>query len=99
MLSTLFLSISAPSELAVNELTESVDIGPGLASQRGRELFPMLVGQKCAKFCDARGGVKPTMSLNQDAIVIRPVKALEMLALNDDLETMVKSDSYCTRRH
>merc|ERR1719164_114885 len=28
-----------------------------------------------------------------------PVKALEMLALNDDLNTVVKSDSMCTRRH
>merc|ERR1711988_1904304 len=28
-----------------------------------------------------------------------PVKALEMLALNDDLNTVVQSDSYCTRRH
>merc|ERR1719389_1247396 len=28
-----------------------------------------------------------------------PVKALEMLALNDDLNTVVQSDSMCTRRH
>merc|ERR1719460_1052522 len=28
-----------------------------------------------------------------------PVKALEMLALNDDLNTVVMSDSMCTRRH
>merc|ERR1719364_287912 len=27
-----------------------------------------------------------------------PVKALEMLALNDDMNTVVKSDSMCTRR-
>merc|ERR1719443_1629766 len=27
-----------------------------------------------------------------------PVKALEMLALNDDLNTVVMSDSMCTRR-
>merc|ERR1711988_850939 len=27
-----------------------------------------------------------------------PVKALEMLALNDDLNTVVQSNSYCTRR-
>merc|ERR1719460_3297911 len=27
-----------------------------------------------------------------------PIKALEMLALNDDLNTVVKSDSMCTRR-
>merc|ERR1719379_2864227 len=28
-----------------------------------------------------------------------PVKALEMLALNDDLNTVIQSDSMCTRRH
>merc|ERR1712032_1782303 len=28
-----------------------------------------------------------------------PVKTLEMLALNDDLNTVVQSDSMCTRRH
>merc|ERR1719199_988858 len=28
-----------------------------------------------------------------------PVKALEMLALNDDLNTVVYADSMCTRRH
>jgi plastocyanin len=33
-----------------------------------------------------------------DAKFKGPVKALEMLALNDDLHTVVNSDSYCTRR-
>merc|ERR550514_590807 len=28
-----------------------------------------------------------------------PIKALEMLALNDDLNTVVQSDDMCTRRH
>merc|ERR1719310_1657485 len=67
---------------------------------RGRELFPMLVGTKCARFCDARAGIKgPAMSEGADRIVVKgPVKALEMLALNDDLNTLVQSDSMCTRR-
>merc|ERR550537_1299254 len=38
------------------------------------------------------------MSLS-DAATKGPVKALEMLALNDDLNTVVQSDSMCTRRH
>merc|ERR1719181_90338 len=28
-----------------------------------------------------------------------PIKALEMLALNDDMNTVVSSDNMCTRRH
>merc|ERR1719310_1862212 len=42
-------------------------------------------------------GVKPMMSLGEQTK--GPVKALEMLALNDDMDTIVKSDSMCTRRH
>merc|ERR1719251_112215 len=35
-----------------------------------------------------------------DAIVVKgPGKALEMLALNDNLNTLVQSESMCTRRH
>merc|ERR1719428_2344770 len=37
------------------------------------------------------------MSLSQN--IKTPVKALEMLALNDDLNTVVSSDNMCTRRH
>merc|ERR1719183_1833307 len=38
------------------------------------------------------------MSLADDAKTKGPVKALEMLALNDDLNTVVQSDDMCTRR-
>merc|ERR1719183_954984 len=38
------------------------------------------------------------MSLADDAKTKGPVKALEMLALNDDLNTVIQSDDMCTRR-
>jgi len=41
--------------------------------------------------------VKPMMSLADN--IKTPVKALEKLALNDDLNTVVSSDDMCTRRH
>merc|ERR1712146_789281 len=39
------------------------------------------------------------MGVSDSNDVKGPVKALEMLALNDDLNTVVMSDSMCTRRH
>jgi len=63
----------------------------------GRELFPVYaIGTKCAKFCSARANIE---CLAQSAKVKQPVKALEMLALNDDLNTVVQAESYCTRRN
>jgi plastocyanin len=40
------------------------------------------------------------MSVKGDADALKggPIKALEMLALNDDLNTVVQSESMCTRR-
>jgi len=69
----------------------------------GRELFPVYaVGTKCARrgcsIYDQIQRVNPQMSLGDQRVVKGPVKALEMLALNDDLNTVIKSDSYCTRR-
>jgi len=68
----------------------------------GRELFP-LYSIKARTRAAARNpaasntAVNPIMSLANE--LKGPVKGLEMLALNDDLNTVVKSDSYCTRRH
>jgi plastocyanin len=69
-----------------------------VAIERGRELFPIAIGAKCARYCSARCSA-PRAALGADASAVKgPVKALEMLALNDDLNTMVTSDSMCTRR-
>jgi len=63
----------------------------------GRELFPVYaIGTKCARFCSARANIE---CLAQSAKTKQPVKALEMLALNDDLNTVVQAESYCTRRN
>ena len=70
----------------------------------GRELFPLYaVGSKCARrgcsIYHQISSVNPQMSLTENANAVKgPVKTLEMLALNDDLNTVVKSDSMCTRR-
>jgi len=43
--------------------------------------------------------VNPMMSIADGKDAAKgPVKALEMLALNDDLNTVIQSDSMCTRR-
>jgi plastocyanin len=91
---------------------KSVETLEGTVS-RGRELFPLYsIGTKCARLCSSRdraikeivdvGRVKPMMEHICDGnaqSVKGPVKALEMLALNDDLNTVVQSNSMCTRRH
>merc|ERR1719398_637831 len=76
--------------------------------ERGRKLFPLYaINQKCARLREVHESVATrrgcarapatTMAMS-DGNVKGPVKALEMLALNDDLNTVVYSDSMCTRR-
>merc|ERR1712087_1101058 len=106
MMKTLFLTIglfagyiaAAPTQ-DKRELVET----DSEAAKRGRSLFPIYaIRTKCARYCSALDDVyKPMMSVS-DANVVKggsPVNALEMLALNDDLNTMVESDDKCTRRH
>jgi plastocyanin len=76
----------------------------GVEAEHGRELFPLYsVGTKCARRgCSVYhqiSSVNPTMSISDAKDVKGPVKTLEMLALNDDLHTVVQSNSFCTRRH
>jgi len=68
-----------------------------------RELFPVYaLGNKCARRgCSVYhqvSSVNPMMSVADQNGVKGPVKALEMLALNDDLNTVIQSDNMCTRR-
>jgi len=88
-----------PTEEAESRVINHGEVLSEHLAARGRELFPMLVGTKCARFCDARAG-KPAMSeaSDQRIVVKGPIKALEMLAMNDDLNTLVASDDMCTRR-
>jgi len=82
---------------AAPEPVEETDALGHPAVSRGRELFPIYaMGNKCARLCSAK---YPMMSVSEQGSVVKgPVKALEMLALNDDLNTVVYSDSMCTRR-
>ena len=75
---------------------------PVVEADHGRELFPLYaIGTKCARRGCSKAAtepaVKPMMSLAEN--IKGPGKALETLALNDDLNTVVTSDNYCTRRH
>lgn len=84
------------------ELFETID-GDDEADH-GRELFPLYsIGTKCARrgcsIYQQVSSVNPVMSLGDANAVKGPLKTLEMLALNDDLHTVVKSDSMCTRRN
>jgi plastocyanin len=68
-----------------------------------RELFPLYsVGTKCARrgcsIYHQINAVNPMMSLGDERKTKGPVKALEMLALNDDLNTVIQSGDMCTRR-
>ena len=83
------------------------DDADAAAVQRGRELFPLYsLGNKCARLCHAKdraikeiAAVNPKMNMCDAEATKGPVKTLEMLALNDDLNTVVQSNSMCTRRH
>merc|ERR1719379_245077 len=101
------LTVAALAALAAGAATEVEKIDAEIEkldneteTEHRRELFPVYaVGSKCAR----RGcsiyhqitQVNPMMSVNDPATrnaVKGPVKALEMLALNDDLNTVVQSD-------
>merc|ERR1740138_213543 len=94
------IATTAAEDVVANEV-EKVEMDN---EQRGRELFPVYaLGTKCAR----RGcsvyqqitSVNPMMALGDKTGSKGPVKALEMLALNDDLNTVVQSDNMCPRRH
>jgi len=93
---------AAPTEMPKVESTEVESTESAL--HRGRSLFPIYaIGNKCARLCSSRDkafqeitNVNPMMKISDDAK--GPIKALEMLALNDDLNTVVQSNSMCDRR-
>ena len=69
--------------------------------EHGRELFPLYaVGTKGARAATSQNAGRAAaikMALAGDTK--GPIKALEKLALNDEMNTAVASDSMCTRRH
>jgi plastocyanin len=85
----------------VEKLDEVEAVDKEIVDEHRRELFPLYsMGTKCARrgcsVYNQISSVNPIMSMADG--VKGPVKALEMLALNDDLNTVVQSDSMCTRR-
>ena len=68
----------------------------------GRELFPGLaLGRRGGVAARPSAKAGPVMSADASSFDLKGkvgVKTLEMLALNDDLNTVVSSNSYCTRR-
>jgi plastocyanin len=84
----------------IEKIEENVEID---ANGTRRELFPLFApGTKCAKRgCSARDRAAsraPAAAMALSDGIKNPVKALEMLALNDDMNTVVSSDNMCTRR-
>ena len=106
MLAALAVIAAPVEEVGHVELLEKLETNiEKLHPAERRELFPLYsIGAKCARNPKRRGcppaeANQPMMKLS-DAIGTKgPVKALEMLALNDDLNTVVSSDNMCTRRH
>merc|ERR1719502_438169 len=91
---------AAPTEAV--EKNTAVEREDNVGDNR-RELFPLYsIGTRCARrgcsVYNQMSSVSPMMSVSDSNDVKGPVKTLEMLALNDDLHTVVQSDSMCTRR-
>jgi len=105
MLKTLAVGLLA-QQIAAEAVVEKVDLEEEKAAvedRNRRELFPLYsVGSKCARrgcsIYNQITSVNPMMSVAGENTK-GPVKALEMLALNDDLNTVIQSDNMCTRRH
>ena len=103
MMKALIIGLTLIAAENVEEHLGELDAIEQDAGERGRKLFPLFaIGNKCARRGCSACCVNPQMSLG-DAHLVKgpqnpPLKTLEMLALNDDLETVVKSDSMCTRR-
>ena len=101
MYKSLFLLVGVlTGQVAAAPTPEAAVESNAEAITRGRELFPVYaLKNKCSAYCAStaasRTGPVEMVSAGQNPKV---VKALEMLALNDDLETVVKSDNMCTRR-
>ncbi len=101
MIKTLIIGAFAVNVAAYAAPEAAVEASVNEAVTRGREMFPIYaMANKCAHYCSAQKGTRAApvamgLASGQDAKV---VKALEMLALNDDLNTVVRSDSMCTRR-
>jgi len=100
-------ALAAPvEEAAVKEVAkEVVDLDNETEDKaQRRELFPLYsLGTKCARrgcsIYHQISSVNPMMNVADGDVASKgPVKALEMLALNDDLNTVVQSDNMCTRR-
>merc|ERR1712028_34324 len=92
--------LAAPT---VEKVAADIDLDNETEVSHGRELFPLYsVGTRCARRgCSVYSqvtSVNPIMSLDGANDIKGPARALEMLAMNDDLNTVIQSDSMCTRR-
>jgi plastocyanin len=97
------LSAHVAAAPAATEEVEATEVETETGGDR-RELFPVYsIGNKCARRgCSVYNqitSVNPRMAIGDEQSVKGPIKTLEMLALNDDLNTVVQSSSFCTRRN
>merc|ERR1719331_2380704 len=103
MMKTICLGLFAGLIAAAPAAEPIEDVVDAKEEAQRRELFPLYsVGSKCARRgCSVYhqiSAINPMMAVSDQNAVKGPVKALEMLALNDDLNTVVQSDNMCTRR-
>merc|ERR1719399_1372846 len=75
------------------------EVAPKEANEENRrELFPLTAVAKRTHAAQHAAARNPATRMALGDATKGPVKALEMLALNDDMNTVVQSDSMCTRR-
>jgi plastocyanin len=90
---------AAPTPVEEVKAPELKDLEVETVAGVRRELFPLFAGAtKRAQRLAARERAAAAMSISDAQGTKGPIKALEMLALNDDMNTVVQSNSMCTRR-
>jgi plastocyanin len=97
------VTMAAPTTMP--EVKDTATEVEDTATEHGRELFPnfaMATKKSSFKIGDraAAGRANPVgMTLGDLNQIKGPAKTLEMLRMNDEMNTVVYSDNMCTRRH
>jgi len=97
------LGQAAPSEVEANNLDQHLDLE--LEIEGERRLFPLLPGTKCppGHVCRARAGINhagvgPMANALKKSFKTQLSESLDWNEFNSNLNTIVASDDYCTRR-
>ena len=95
VLLVVFVGYAAAAPASIEEVEK-----PDATAEHGRELFPLVAAKArragLATRASSRAAAASVKMLSDN--VKGPINALEMLALNDDMNTVVESNDMCTRR-